>query len=419
MSSRSEKEKQKQVQDKCQVILGQLLREEDNKYCVDCDAKGPRWASWNLGIFVCIRCAGIHRNLGVHISRVKSVNLDTWTPEQVACLQQMGNSKARAVYEAYLPDNFRRPQTDSTLEAFVRAKYETKKYIAKEWVPLPVPKPAFDIDEDHKKDRKKKQNRLKNLPNVEIPPPQQAAALPRPHGAPLTSGNSPVASSKADSQKPVPSPNSQPSVDLLGLDVPPPSTTDQSGEDLFDAFMSAAPLPTTTSASSQNGFPVQQAATATPPTSQGSTFNEPPSASEKKTVMSKESILSLYSTASNSTPQQPMYGIPGGMYIPQGMYVQPQQMAQMPQMPQIPQMPQMPWPSLNSGAMVDPNLAQATMQNPNVAQVQHQMAALQLVSQQWQTGAAVPAGMASYPTVQPATIPSRPNMQGHTLANNL
>lgn len=45
---------------------------------------GPRWASWNLGIFLCIRCAGIHRNLGVHISRVKSVNLDTWTPQQVA-----------------------------------------------------------------------------------------------------------------------------------------------------------------------------------------------------------------------------------------------------------------------------------------------------------------------------------------------
>jgi len=44
---------------------------------------GPRWASWNLGIFLCIRCAGIHRNLGVHISKVKSVNLDTWTPEQV------------------------------------------------------------------------------------------------------------------------------------------------------------------------------------------------------------------------------------------------------------------------------------------------------------------------------------------------
>ena len=54
------------------------------RYCVDCDSKGPRWASWNLGIFLCIRCAGIHRNLGVHISRVKSVNLDSWKPKEVA-----------------------------------------------------------------------------------------------------------------------------------------------------------------------------------------------------------------------------------------------------------------------------------------------------------------------------------------------
>uniref|UniRef100_A0A8C6SEH5 Arf-GAP domain-containing protein n=1 Tax=Neogobius melanostomus TaxID=47308 RepID=A0A8C6SEH5_9GOBI len=55
-----------------------------HKICVfTCSPSGPRWAAWNLGVFMCIRCAGIHRNLGVHISRVKSVNLDQWTPEQI------------------------------------------------------------------------------------------------------------------------------------------------------------------------------------------------------------------------------------------------------------------------------------------------------------------------------------------------
>ena len=57
-------------------------------------------------------------------------------------MQEMGNSRARAVYEANLPDHFRRPQTDSSLEAFIRAKYEQKKYQAAGWVP---PKPTVHV----------------------------------------------------------------------------------------------------------------------------------------------------------------------------------------------------------------------------------------------------------------------------------
>ncbi|XP_058055125.1 stromal membrane-associated protein 1 [Anopheles bellator] len=158
MSRKNESERQKQIQEKCQILLTKMLRDDDNKYCVDCDAKGPRWASWNLGVFLCIRCAGIHRNLGVHISRVKSVNLDSWTPEQVVSLEQMGNSRARAVYEAMVPDGFRRPQTDSALESFIRAKYEHKKYLAREWVPPPPPKVDWDreIDEEIERQKRKK-----------------------------------------------------------------------------------------------------------------------------------------------------------------------------------------------------------------------------------------------------------------------
>jgi stromal membrane-associated protein len=66
-----------------QALLESLLKKEFNKYCADCGAKGPRWASTNLGIFLCQRCAGIHRSLGTHISKVKSIDLDYWTDELV------------------------------------------------------------------------------------------------------------------------------------------------------------------------------------------------------------------------------------------------------------------------------------------------------------------------------------------------
>lgn len=160
VQSKADRERQKLITDKCQSLIEVLLKDDDNKYCVDCDAKGPRWASWNLGVFLCIRCAGIHRNLGVHISKVKSVNLDAWTPEHVAYVQRMGNSRARAIYEANLPDDFRRPQTDTALESFIRAKYEHRKYIAQDYVDPGPPPPAFNIDDELKRMKEQKRSKI-------------------------------------------------------------------------------------------------------------------------------------------------------------------------------------------------------------------------------------------------------------------
>lgn len=462
-ASRAEREKQRQIQEKCQAILGNLLREEDNKYCVDCDAKGPRWASWNLGVFLCIRCAGIHRNLGVHISKVKSVNLDTWTPEQVACLQQMGNSQARAVYEANLPDNFRRPQTDSSLEAFIRSKYEQKKYIAKEWVPPPPPKPAFDIEEERRLEKEKRKTRSKITSSVEIPQVlQQPSAVPRPHSAgPLSP--SPVAVTQ-EAKSTHSQPQSSGTEDLLSLDI---SNTEQS-EDPFDAFLSAPPLPVPTN-NSLSSVPAGINDTTTSSNSKTSEeadfFNQTVGPDTfKANKMTKESILSLYGssgTQPQSAPQQPsMYGLPGGMYVTPQMYPPQVGISGVPAASQIiangitgvsPQIPGIqssavsmssasnPFATLGGPAMGHdmtqhtgtwiPPTAAAVGTNPllvaqGIGQLQQQMASLQLSGQAWNvTGVGVPQVASTGLVIgggQPAAGMAWPNAaHGQTLSTNL
>ncbi|CAL5341903.1 unnamed protein product [Camellia sinensis] len=90
------------------MILEGLLKLPENRECADWKSKGPRWASVNLGIFVCMQCSGIHRSLGVHISKNQSATLDTWLPEQVAFIQSMANEKANTYWEAELPPNYDR-----------------------------------------------------------------------------------------------------------------------------------------------------------------------------------------------------------------------------------------------------------------------------------------------------------------------
>ncbi|XP_014674574.1 PREDICTED: stromal membrane-associated protein 1-like isoform X3 [Priapulus caudatus] len=313
MSSQKEVYRQKQLQEKFQAILNGLLRDEDNKYCVDCDAKGPRWASWNIGIFLCIRCAGIHRNLGTHISKVKSVNLDTWSPDQVESMTEMGNSRARAVYEANLPDGFRRPQTDSSsLEAFIRQKYEQKRYIAKEWVPPARPTGKAILlaseDADKKKPRSRPTPKVASEPYL---PSLVAKSRQRASSSDNESLKMPTAASVNKENN---------SADLLGLDDPSPKL--DNSDDLFGGFLGAPAI-----AEVQNNTLTNTSALDKPKASShndleslfGSEGQQVVQQNIDKSQSTKDSILSLYGNNSYTQPQT--YGVPGGMYV------SPQQMA--------------------------------------------------------------------------------------------
>ncbi|KAK2979935.1 hypothetical protein RJ640_007078 [Escallonia rubra] len=89
--------------------VSKILREiPGNNFCAECCASDPDWASLNLGILICIECSGVHRNLGVHISKVRSITLDVkvWEPVILDLFRTLGNSYCNSVWES-LPQNDR------------------------------------------------------------------------------------------------------------------------------------------------------------------------------------------------------------------------------------------------------------------------------------------------------------------------
>ncbi|CAN6674444.1 hypothetical protein TRVA0_053S01068 [Trichomonascus vanleenenianus] len=127
----------KATSDKNQQTLRKLLTDPVNKHCADCKTAGhPRWASWNLGIFLCIRCSGIHRGMGTHISKVRSIDLDTWNDEHTENMVKWGNKRANLYWEHKLPDNY--VPDDSKIQNFIRTKYDLKRWV----MPGPLPDPA-------------------------------------------------------------------------------------------------------------------------------------------------------------------------------------------------------------------------------------------------------------------------------------
>ena len=271
-----------------QQTIKTLLKLEGNKSCADCKRnKHPRWASWNLGVFVCIRCSGIHRGMGTHISRVKSVDLDAWTDEQLQSVLRWGNSRANKYWEAKLAPGH--VPSEAKIENFIRTKYESKRWVMDGAMPDPATLdaegdddvPLNVIQEKAKLDRASSQ-RNASTSSQPVPPP-------------------PKSSQQLDLFGDVPEPPARPNTtDTPSVRPPPPK--------------SALPPKPTRAADSLLGLDFFGGSPSTPsrPASSSSTIVGPSVPSRPDL---KQSILSLYASAPKSQPaaQHDRQGSFGGL----------------------------------------------------------------------------------------------------------
>ncbi|XP_065804935.1 arf-GAP with SH3 domain, ANK repeat and PH domain-containing protein 1 isoform X5 [Labrus bergylta] len=122
------------LEDLTKAIIEDVLRMPGNEVCCDCGAADPKWLSTNLGILTCIECSGIHREMGVHISRIQSMELDKLGTSELLLAKNVGNSSFNEIMEGNLttPSPKPTPSSDMTVrKEFINAKYVDHKFARK------------------------------------------------------------------------------------------------------------------------------------------------------------------------------------------------------------------------------------------------------------------------------------------------
>nr|XP_046194783.1 arf-GAP with coiled-coil, ANK repeat and PH domain-containing protein 3-like isoform X4 [Oncorhynchus gorbuscha] len=116
-------------------ILHRVQTLPGNELCCDCSQATPCWASINLGVLLCIECSGIHRSLGVHCSKVRSLTLDSWEPELLKLMCELGNKVINHIYEGACEElGVKKPGPSSPRqekEAWIKAKYVERRFLKK------------------------------------------------------------------------------------------------------------------------------------------------------------------------------------------------------------------------------------------------------------------------------------------------
>lgn len=78
----------------------------DNRVCFDCECRNPTWLSLSYAVFICLNCSSDHRKMGVHLSFVRSIDLDKFTPLQLLRIDIGGNSRARNYFKQTFGSHF-------------------------------------------------------------------------------------------------------------------------------------------------------------------------------------------------------------------------------------------------------------------------------------------------------------------------
>uniref|UniRef100_A0A8C8LVI6 ArfGAP with SH3 domain, ankyrin repeat and PH domain 1b n=1 Tax=Oncorhynchus tshawytscha TaxID=74940 RepID=A0A8C8LVI6_ONCTS len=124
------------LEDLTKAIIEEVLRMPGNEVCCDCGAADPKWLSTNLGILTCIECSGIHREMGVHISRIQSMELDKLGTSELLLAKNVGNSSFNEIMEENLPvlrvlNDYMNFFETRMRKEFINAKYVDHKFARK------------------------------------------------------------------------------------------------------------------------------------------------------------------------------------------------------------------------------------------------------------------------------------------------